>query len=74
MLFTGGYHVLPVFQLIILKEHAQTLNHIMKKIILASDGKNLPKGAFEFIKQLQQTEPLLLIKEKLSLLFCLSKK
>ena len=32
----------------------------MKKIILASDGKNLPKGAFEFIKQLQQAEPLLL--------------
>ncbi|MBP9098588.1 MAG: universal stress protein, partial [Ferruginibacter sp.] len=32
----------------------------MKKIIFASDGKNFPKGAFEFIKELQQTEPVLL--------------
>ncbi len=32
----------------------------MKKIIFASDGKNFPKGAFEFIKELQQSEPVLL--------------
>lgn len=33
----------------------------MKKIIIASDGNNFPKGAFEFIKSLQQTEPVLLV-------------
>jgi hypothetical protein len=33
----------------------------MKKIIIASDGNNFPKGAFEFIKRMQQTEPVLLI-------------
>ena len=33
----------------------------MKKIIFACDGKNFPKGAFEFIKELHQTEPVLLI-------------
>jgi hypothetical protein len=32
----------------------------MKKIILACDGKNFPRGAFEFVKELQQTEPVLL--------------
>jgi len=32
----------------------------MKKIILACDGKHFPKGAFEFAKELQQTEPILL--------------
>lgn len=32
----------------------------MKKILFACDGKNLPKGAFEFIKELQQEEPILL--------------
>ena len=30
----------------------------MKKAILACDGKNFPKGAFEFIKELQLKEPL----------------
>jgi len=33
----------------------------MKKIIIASDGNNFPKGAFEFIKELQQHEPVLLV-------------
>ena len=33
----------------------------MKKIILACDGENFPKGAFEFVKELQQQEPVLLI-------------
>lgn len=32
----------------------------MKKIVFASDGKNIPKGAFEFIKELNQEGPLLL--------------
>ncbi len=32
----------------------------MKKIILAADGKNFPVGAFEFIKELNQSEGLLL--------------
>ncbi len=32
----------------------------MKKIILACDGKNFPKGAFEFAKELQQSEQVLL--------------
>ena len=34
---------------------------IMKKIILACDGENFPKGAFEYVKELQQAEPVLLI-------------
>lgn len=32
----------------------------MKKIIFACDGKNFPKGAFEFIKEMNETEPVLL--------------
>ncbi len=32
----------------------------MKKIIFACDGKSFPKGAFEFVKELQQKEPVLL--------------
>jgi len=32
----------------------------MKKIIFACDGKNFPKGAFKFIKELNETEPILL--------------
>ena len=32
----------------------------MKKIILACDGKNFPQSAFEFAKELQQKEPVLL--------------
>jgi len=32
----------------------------MKKIIFACDGNNFPKAAFEFVKELQKTEPLLL--------------
>ena len=31
----------------------------MKKVLFACDGKNLAKGAFDFIKQLQQDEPVL---------------
>ncbi len=33
----------------------------MKKIIFACDGKYFPKGAFEFVKELQQSDPVLLI-------------
>jgi len=33
---------------------------IMKKIIFACDGKNFPAGAFEFIKDLNLSEPVLL--------------
>jgi len=32
----------------------------MKKIIFACDGKNFPKGAFEFVKEMQQTDPVFL--------------
>ncbi|HSN60649.1 MAG TPA: hypothetical protein VLR49_06930 [Ferruginibacter sp.] len=32
----------------------------MKKIVFACDGNNFPKGAFEFVKDLQKTESLLL--------------
>jgi nucleotide-binding universal stress UspA family protein len=32
----------------------------MKKILLACDGKDFPKGAFEFAKDLHQQEPILL--------------
>lgn len=33
----------------------------MKKVVLVSDGKNFPAGAFEFAKLLQEAEPILLV-------------
>ncbi len=57
----GVHHEIPASRVILLSRNSVNIKKpIMKKIIFACDGKNFPKGAFEFVKELQQAEPVLL--------------